>query len=69
MRPGHLDGWKFTDHALKRALKRRLDPDEIREALNAPRCVIATAKGTEERAATTCTVVVNPIDRVIITVY
>lgn len=63
-----LDGWALSDHALKRALKRRLDPDEIREALAHPQCVIAT-NGREERQAATCTVVVDPVDRVIVTVY
>jgi hypothetical protein len=69
MRNAALDGWRFTDHALSRALKRRLDPDEIREALNTPRCRIITGKGTEERESATCTVVVDPTTRIIITVY
>lgn len=66
--PALLDGWRLTDHALERALKRRLDPDEIREALHRPRCVIATGRA-EKREATTCAVVVDPRTRVIITVY
>lgn len=66
---GYLDDWRLTDHALRRAVKRQLDADQIREARDRPVSQFVNAAGRTVRKSSTCTVVVEPDSRVIITVF
>jgi hypothetical protein len=68
MRP-RLDGWAVSDHALKRALQRRVHPEEITAAIQQPHiCRPGHDPGTEYRERDGVAVVVNVAAHRIVTV-
>jgi hypothetical protein len=68
-RTGSIDGWQLTEHALQRALERRVDVDELRAALRTPTIVRpGTATHLESREYGSAGVVLDPRARKIVTV-
>lgn len=65
-----IDDWKFTNHALRRAVDMAIDPDELRSVLTVPKTT------THSRKYNGCwllknghiCIAVNPDERVVITV-
>lgn len=66
---GYIDDWRLTDHAIRRAVLRRLDAQNIRDALNSPLVELPAEHGRIQRRTAVCSVVVDLAAKVIVTVF